>query len=87
MYQVWTLGPVNVSLLICFDYQKKKKNTHMIFGRFFRVYTSIYKSRDLMLEKIRLCHMVHSLKFSLFRILNQQSLHLYQSIGIILYKR
>ena len=36
-------------------------NTHMIFGRFCYVYTSIYKSRDLMLENIRLCHMAHSL--------------------------
>ena len=72
-------------LLVCdsiFSF-KLRLNTHMIFGGFCYVYTSIFKSKDLMLENIRLCHMVHSLKFSLFRILNQQSLHLYQSIGLL----
>ena len=38
---------------------------------------SIYKSRDFMLESMRLCYVAYSLKFSLFRLLLQQSLHLY----------
>ena len=41
----------------------------------------IYISKDLMLEIMRMCRVTHPLKFSLFRILNQLSLHLYQSIS------
>ena len=42
-----------------------------------RLNASIYKSKDLMFESMRLCHVMHSLKFSLFSFLFQQSLHLY----------
>ena len=41
----------------------------------------IYKSRNLIRESMKFYHVAHSLKFSLFRLLNQQSLHLYQSIN------
>ena len=41
----------------------------------------IYISKDLMLEIMRMCRVTHPLKLSLFRILNQLSLHLYQSIS------
>ena len=37
----------------------------------------IYKSKDLILEGMRLYHVAHFLKFSLFSFLLQQSLHLY----------
>ena len=37
----------------------------------------IYKSKDLILESMKLYHVAHSLKFSLFSFLLQQSLHLY----------
>ena len=44
---------------------KKKKNIY------------IYKSRDLMLESMKLCYIAHSLKFPLFSFLLQQNLYLY----------
>ena len=51
--------------------------THTLRG----LNVSIYKSRNLMLEYMRLCHVTHSIEFSLFRVLYQQNLHLYQSIS------
>ena len=41
------------------------------------LHASIYISRDLILESIKLCYVAHSLKL----VINQQSLHLYQSIS------
>ena len=40
-----------------------------------------YISKYLMLKSMGLCHVTHYSKFSLFRVLNQQSLNLYQSIS------
>ena len=36
------------------------------------IYQKIYKSRDLMLESMRLCQVAHLLKFLLFRLLSQR---------------
>ena len=57
--------------------QKIKKKIQYFENQYQYIYIYIYISKDIMLESMRLNHVAHSLKFSLFSILLQQSLHLY----------
>ena len=68
-------------LIYSFTYQLKKNVKISCISC--KYTTSIYKNRDPMLEGMGLYYVAHFMKFYLLRLLNQQSLHLYQSISLL----
>ena len=73
----------NVEPLISLNFLEDLRCCCVVKWRFFgwnmtEIY--IYISGGLVLESINLWHVTHFLKLSLFRLLLQQKLHLYQNI-------